>query len=255
MAGWGADRPNLPAASRLHGSSINLRGPGVCTVTASQAGDKIYEDAEPVAHPFSVGKAPTGLSAVKASATYGDTTAVLTATLKRPDTGKALPDGTVVTFTFRGQTYTSTTAGGVATKAVPLAPTNAGTYSGAVQASYAGSASYQAANAGGPLAVAKRILWVKPKNQARAANAANPGCLSVNDLELVTPAPAGTGLINGDTLAGSVTFASGWGCTYGVTGGTPTKPSKPGNYTITATGVLSANYDIRYKPGTLTVTP
>lgn len=101
----------------------------------------------------------------------------------------------------------------------------------------------------------KRILWVQPVAQTRGAKQANPGCTTLANIQIFTPVPAGTGLAYNDTLAGSVTLAPGFACTYSVTNGTPTKPSKVGTYTITVVGVLSQNYDVRYKTGTLTVTP
>ena len=188
--------------------------------------------------------------------------ATFTATLNRTDgnvslTGKTIDFYLNGTLVGSGVTGANGNPANVATFSGTIAtPLAVGNYAGAVEAKFAGEADYAPSSATGAFKVKKRILWVQPKPQSRAANAANPGCASVADVQPFAPAPANTGLVNGDTLETAVAAPTGFfGCTYGVTNGTAAKPSKPGIYTIIASGLTSQNYDVRYKSGTLTVTP
>lgn len=207
-------------------------------------------------------RANTVITGVSGSATYGGGDATFTATLNRTDgnvslTGKTIDFYLNGTLVGSGVTGANGNPANVATFSGTIAtPLAVGNYAGAVEAKFAGEADYAPSSATGAFKVKKRILWVQPKPQSRAANAANPGCASVADVQPFAPAPANTGLVNGDTLETAVAAPTGFfGCTYGVTNGTAAKPSKPGTYTIIASGLTSQNYDVRYKSGTLTVTP
>ncbi len=234
---------------------------GTYTVEAAYSGsDKFNGSATVTPTTVNVTTAPTTTTLVNANAVYGDTSVTLQATVAA-GLGSGPVNGGTVTFTIKQGanligTVTAPVAVGVAEAEYALNGLGAGNYT--ITAVYSGTPtcySQSPVSASKILKVAKRLLWVQPKNQSRAANAANAGCLSLNDIQLYTPAPLGTGLANGDTLAGSVTLAQSFNCTYGAASGTPARPTRTGTYNISAGGILSQNYEVRYKLGTLTVTP
>jgi hypothetical protein len=233
------------------GTSSTTASPFVLKVTSS---DTVALDTDNI---NVVVRGATAVSSVAGSTTYGSGTGTFMATLKTAG-GTALVNKRI-DFYLSGTLVGSgtTNASGVATFTGPVTGTApAGVVAGAVEAKFAGDADYMPSSATGNYTVAKRVLWIKPKNQTRTKYRANAGCLSLNDIELYTPAPAGTGLVNGDTLSTAITgFIAGWGCSYGIVNGSPTHPSAIGTGAITLFGVLSQNYTIAYKTGTLTVTP
>jgi probable HAF family extracellular repeat protein len=233
-----------------------------CTITFSASG------ADPAGNPSTggtatlrVGKFRTAIAAVSGSATYGDATATLTATLTRIDGGGGPVANATITFRFGGVDYPATTnANGVARISVPLGSRNAGTYPGAVQATFAGDANLEGSSAAGPLVVGRRILWVKPTDRTVGLKQPNPpttppaGCLASQ-----TPTSAcWLDLARGSTLAPGDDWAdlnlSQLRFSYNRNPPATNASEYVGKtYRITAFGVVSGNYDVRYDPGTLTV--
>jgi probable HAF family extracellular repeat protein len=236
-------------------------GTAGCTITFAATGT------DPAGNPstggtatLQVGKFRTALTAVGGTATYGDTTATLTATLTRLDGGGPVP-GATLTFRFDGSTYQATTdANGIALIAVPLSKRNAGTYRNSVQASFAGDANLEASSASGPLTIARRILWLKPTDRTVGLRQPNPPTTPpANCLAVQTPTSAcWLELTNGSTFAPGDTWSSltlaQLRFTYNRNPPATNASETIGKqYRSTAFGATSQNYDIRYQPGTLTV--
>ena len=183
----------------------------------------------------------TSLSTISGSGTYGGT-ATLTATLTANGSGVA---NETVSFTFiNGATITplgtaTTDANGVATlTGVSLAGIGAGTYHGYVGASFAGDTNYSASSGPGDLTVAQAPLTVTANPASKTYAAPDP-----------TFTVSYSGFAPGDTassLSGTLSFATN----EPATGYAPV-----GTYTITPSGLTSANYSITYIGGTLTVNP
>jgi hypothetical protein len=202
-------------------------------------------------------------SQVRGTATYGDATATLTATLTGP--GSLPLAGATVAFTLGGIPVGTamTNAQGVATlTGAPIpAGLNAGSYANQVCASYAGNGTYLPAGPTcGPLVVARRILWVKPIDRTVGLRQPNPpttppaGCLAQQTatsacwLELAR----GSAFVSGDDW-GDLSLAQ-LRFTYNRNPPATNAAETVGKtYRITAFGVTSQNYDIRYDPGTLRV--
>ncbi len=191
--------------------------------------------------------------------TYGDATAVLHATLK-VDGANAPISGVPITFTLNSVAVcrigatpaglpscpNTDSQGAARLPDVPIAALGAGKYLNVACANFAGAGDYPPTGPDcGPLTVARRILWVKPVDQTVKLKQPNPtGCT----LQLA----------NGSAFLPS----DGWGsmntsnvrCTSSRNYPSSNASETVGKtYKISATGVLSTNYDIRYQQGTLTV--
>ncbi|MDQ3856936.1 MAG: hypothetical protein M3327_00565 [Actinomycetota bacterium] len=144
----------LPAAAE--NANIDIRFEGVTPRTGSSAGlGNLRIDAIRV-----TGDAPTAISQVSGSGTYGGT-ATLTATLKW---GTSPVAGRTVAFTLGGASVGSaqTDSNGVATlSGVSLGGRNAGSYTNAVGASFAGDSAYLASSGQGALGVEKASSTTK----------------------------------------------------------------------------------------------
>jgi predicted extracellular nuclease len=180
----------------------------------------------------------TSLAVADASGTYGGA-ATLTATLTAGGSPLA---GEPVAFTLNGASAgTATTdASGVATvTGVGLAGIGAGSYPGAVAASFAGDGTHAPSSGTAALTVAKAPLTVTADDTSRLFGAANPPLTATL-----------SGFVAGESLA-----------TSGVTGAaacttTATSFSPGGGYPITCTAgtLAAANYAFAaFVPGTLTV--
>ena len=186
----------------------------------------------------STGPAPTVLGLLPVSGTVGGTVA-LTSTLT--SAGTAVPMKTI-TFSVNGNVVGTamTDASGTATlTGVSLGGIPAGSYPAGVSASFAGDATYAAANISAALNVGKAVLTVTANNAQRLYGDPN---------KLFTASYSG--FVNGETLA-----------TSGITGvpdltTTATQTSGVGTYPIVASiGSLSSNkYEFTFVPGTLNVT-
>ncbi len=206
-------------------------------------------------------KAATVITNVGATAIYGEPVVALTATLTRTEgTPGPVADGTQVTFTFQGRQTTVGTVNGVATATLPLDQINAGTYRNAVTASFAGDANHLPSTAKGALVLARHVIWVKAIDRTVGFKQPNPtqtppaGCLAQATataacwLELAN----GTGFVYGQSWANlnltNLRF------TYSRNYPNSNASEYVGKtYKISAVGILSTNYDVRYQQGTLTV--
>ena len=122
-------------------------------IVASFAGDSNFLASSGTGN-LVVSAAPTTLTNVAATATFGGT-ATLTATLTSTTTGQGVA-GQTINFTLNGTSVSSavTNSSGVATLTGVATTAGAGTTTGAVVASYAGDGNHQAAaNASGNLVV------------------------------------------------------------------------------------------------------
>ena len=111
----------------------------------------------------------------------------------------------------------------------------AGTHALAVTFTPTDAANYNAQAANQSIAVAKVGLTVRTVNTSKVYGQALPAFTV-----------SGTGFVNGDTVAslgGTLSFAT-----------SATATSAPGSYTVTPSGATSANYNITFTAGTLTVT-
>ncbi len=243
---------------------------GNYTVTASYSGSDQFNGSTAPSKTLTISPSNTTTVIITSpiTATYGDASVTLKASVNRnatnaPATGPVLSGA--VTFTVKKGTATIGTVNGavingVATATFPLnSSVGAGSYT--FTAVYNGDDCYNASSAAsnGTLTVAKRILWIKPVDQTRTSTQANPGCSKITDIEPYFETngqpPVGTSLAYSDTLASSARLLSGFSCSYSVANGTTARPTPaPSTATISATGVFSDNYDIRYKTGKLTIT-
>ncbi len=162
---------------------------GPYAVTATQGGLSAanYTFGPFIPGTLTIAKAATALTQVRGEVTYGDTIGSVTATLRRTDGDGGPVVGATVAFTHNGVALCGgggqpacpqTNAKGVATLAGVAFPDglNAGSYPNVVvAAAFAGDANHlAAADRGGPLVVARRILWVKPVDQTVKLKQPNP---------------------------------------------------------------------------------
>jgi hypothetical protein len=120
------------------GNSVHLTGPGDCTITASQAGDGVYNAAADVPQTFKIADT-THLNVAPATGPYAGTASV-SATLTADATGNPVPNESI-SFTLNGNSVGSalTDGSGVANiAAASLAGINAGSYPTGVSGSFAG---------------------------------------------------------------------------------------------------------------------
>ncbi|MFN8542082.1 MAG: hypothetical protein U0232_31985 [Thermomicrobiales bacterium] len=215
-----------------------------------------------------IARANTQFTVVEGDATYGDGTATVRARLRRTNGDGGWVVGATVQFKVNGTPICGTIStpacpttdsnGWAQLSNAPLPPINAGTYATALTASFAGDANHNAANKTGPLRIARRILWVKPIDRNVVLRQPNP--------------PTDPHLDPANCPAPSYCLELARGSTFGVGNDWSTlnttvlrfqyarnPPSTNATeyvgktYRITAFGISSANYDIRYDPGTMTV--
>ncbi len=176
------------------------------------------------------------IAVAPASGTYSGST-TLSATLK--DAKGNILSGKTVSFSLNGAAISSavTDATGLASVPASLAGIAAGTYPGAVTASFAGDVNATAVSGSADLTVNPAVLTVTAGNASRIYGDPNP-----------TFAFTITGFVNGETQA----VVSG---TPSCTSADPT--SNVGSFPIVCTvGTLAAsNYTFTFVNGTLTVTP
>jgi hypothetical protein len=188
---------------------------------------------------FQNGSATTGLGVDPATGTYGGTTS-LTATLSAASVG--VP-GKSVDFALNGSSVGSavTDGSGVATlSGVSLVGIAAGSYLGAVTASFAGDSSNGASNGASSLAVDPQPLTITAGDRTKAYG---------DTLDLGTTAFTATGIVNGEGIS-SVTLSSVGAGSDAAVGAYPIVPSAA----VPAGGTDLANYSLSYVNGTLTVT-
>ncbi|HET9837172.1 MAG TPA: MBG domain-containing protein [Candidatus Angelobacter sp.] len=175
--------------------------------------------------------AATTLAAAPASATYGATSVVLSATLSTP--GGPL-SGKTVSFTLNGSPAGSavTDATGLASVSASLAGLNAGSYP--VTASFAGDVNNAPASGSSTLTINPAPLTVTAANATRVYGNPNPAFTGTI-----------TGIQNGDNIT----------ATYSTTA---TQASAVGTFAIVPTLVDPAgklgNYTVTISNGTLTIT-
>ena len=197
---------------------MHLTGVGLCTITASQAGDGVFKPAAPVPQTFRIMSNQTIDFGPLGAKTYGDPDFTVAA---------SATSGLVVSFAADGDcTVTGTT----------VHITGAGSCS--ITASQAGDANYNAApDVTRSFAIARALLTVRPEPFASSRQYSDPN-----------PAytPVITGFVNGED-PGVLTSAPTCGTLADAN-------SAPGPYAVTCSGAAARNYDVAYVPGTLTVT-
>lgn len=209
-----------------------------------------------VAGTLTITQAATALFDVRGETTYGDTSGSVTATLYRTQGDYGPVVGARVRFFINGVAVCGgggqpacplTNAQGVATLTGVATPAGlqGGSYPTAVQARFDGDTNHLAADTSGPLTVARRILWVKPQDQQVVLGQPNPTTCTLV-------------LTNGSQFAPGDGWASintkNLRCVYSRNYPYSTPGETVGTkYKISAIGAVSANYDVRYQIGTLTV--
>lgn len=232
-------------------STTNSSGAATFTYTGTNAGtDQIAVCYQQVGAPTCLAQAAatwdwtaaaTSLNVAMATGIYGGT-ATLSATLTQGGTPVA---NQPVAFALNGNPAGTATTdpNGVATVTPPtsLGPIGAGSYPGALGASFVGSPGLLASNGTGTLLVAPAPLTVVPDNQSRTYGAANPpltGMLS--------------GVVNGDNITASYGTTASSGSPVGTYAIVPTLADPDGklaNYAVT-----SANRTLTVTQAPLTVT-
>jgi hypothetical protein len=194
------------------GATSNVGGYGI--TQSSLAASSNYDVTSFTAGTLTVTARPIAVTADNLSREYGNANPTLTYAVG----GKGLVNGDSLT-------------GGLATAA--SAASNIGGY-GITQGTLAASGNYDLSFTPGTLTVTARPITVTADNLSREYGGANPA---------LTFTVGGDGLVNGDSLSGSLATAAAGA-------------SNVGGYGITqGTLAASANYDItRFTPGTLTIT-
>ncbi len=178
--------------------------------------------------------AVTSLAVAPASATYGGSSVVLSATLS---TSAGPLASETVNFTLNGSPAGSavTDANGLASVSASITGLGAGSYP--VAASFAGDARNKAASGSSTLTVNPAVLTVTATDASRIYGDLNP-----------TFAFAITGFVNGDT---SAVVSGSPSCTsVGPTSAVGTDP-----IVCTAGTLSAANYSFNFVSGNLTITP
>ncbi len=241
---------------------------GTVTIEASYGGNTAFSGSTATPITTMVTLAGVTVTVPTATATYGDGTVTLTATVASAN-GATLTGGTVTFVVKQGGTVRASLTSGPAVGPSPVVvgvtlPLDA-TWSGGsytVQASYAGDACFGAARDNGTLKIERQILWVKAIDRAVGLRQPNPlSTPPANCVAQATPTAAcwlelanGTGFVYGQSWANlSLTNLR---FTYSRNYPNSNASEYVGKtYKISATGATSANYDIRYQQGTLTVVP
>jgi MBG domain/MBG domain (YGX type) len=209
-------------ASATCAVSFTGSGAGTISVFAPYPGDANHAASSGTDSVTVNAQAPTSLAVSPASGTYGGT-ADLTATLTSGGSGV---NAKAISFSLNGNSVgnATTNASGVATLAgVSLSGINAGTYTNAVSATFAGDSGYSSSSGSANLTVAKA-------SQTITFNAlANK---TFGDADFTVSASASSGLAVSFSAAGNCTVS---GSTVHITGA--------GSCTITASQGGNSNYN------------
>ncbi|HLB10504.1 MAG TPA: MBG domain-containing protein, partial [Gemmatimonadaceae bacterium] len=210
------------APCAVYGVTLTIKGAGTCTITASQAGNDDYNKAPDASQQQLIDKAPLTITAKDAAKVYG----------------AALPTFTADYATFvNGDTYASlTTPVSLTSTGTVASPVRAGGYP--IIASGATSDNYEITFVNGTLTITPAPLTITADDKSKVYGAALPPLTS-------TP----VGLVNGDTYASLTTPA------VVTTTALMSSPVVASGYPITVSGATSANYNITFASGKLTVTP
>ena len=278
----GGGQPACPVTdasgvAALTGVSLGSIGAGSYPVGVgvSFAGDSTTVAASDTAA-LTVSKAATALTLVRGDATYGDTDGSLRATLRRTNGDSGPVIGATVIFTLNGNPVCggggqpacpTTDASGLAELADVAIPAGlgAGSYPGAVGATFGGDTNHLESSSSGPLRVARRIIVVRSVDREVALRQPNPPAAPPADcLAAQTPTSAcwlalaaGSSFAPGDDWGDLGIFpARGAGLRFLYSRNYPHSNQTEyvgKTYRISAAGLGSANYDIRYQSGTLKV--
>jgi MBG domain-containing protein/Big-like domain-containing protein/galactose oxidase-like protein/Kelch motif protein len=229
----------LATAGGSHSFTVRGTAGGTC----QNAGDVV--DA-PVTLVVAGGTVATTTSVSNATATYGDSSVTLNATVT-PASGPAVNSGSV-TFTVKQgpttigvATTDNTIVAGAASVSYALpAGTAAGGYT--IEASYSGATGFDASSGTGSLTINQKGLTITASNKTKTYG-------DTVTFDQTTPSTdfSVSGLINSDTVD-SITLASGGAAATATVAGSP--------YAIVASNALGTglgNYDIQYVDGSLTV--
>ncbi|HYE87953.1 MAG TPA: MBG domain-containing protein [Vicinamibacterales bacterium] len=207
-------------ACTVAGTSVHIVSVGLCTITASQAGDAFYNAAADVTRSFNIAKADQTITfAPLGGKVYGDADF---------DLGATATSGLTVNYSATGSCTTS---------GATLHISGIGNCS--ITATQPGNDSY---NAAAPVVqsfnVAPKPLTITPVAKAKVYGVA----LALTEFTT-------TGLVNSDSVASVALTSAGSAATAGVAGSP---------YTITAadaTGTGLQNYAVSYGTALLTVSP
>ncbi len=241
---------------------------GARTLVATYTGDSNFFGNTSASEPHTVVLPAALVTVPKAVASYGDASVPLTAGVTNPFIG-TLSGGTV-TFTVRkgGTIRTILTSNPVngsspatVTVILPLNVTwDAGNYT--VEARYDGDPCCLAGTGSGTLSIQRRMLWVQAVDRTVGLYQPNPSTTPpANCLASATATSVcWLQLANGSSFV----YGQSWSAlnlanlrfTYSRNYPSSNASETVGKtYKISATGVFSTNYDIRYQQGTLTVVP
>lgn len=200
------------------GILVTLTAAGTCSLTASQGGDSNYMTAASVTRTFIVNPAQLTAAVRPSSAVYGGPLPVFGVDLSGfvAGEGPAVVSGTPVFTTS------------------PAPVLHPGLYS--VDASGLTASNYLIAYTTGTLTVSRAPLTVRANDAGRAFGASDPPFTVTYSTFALGDSAA--------SLGGTL-----------VVGSSATATSPVGTYVLTASGVSSADYEITYAAGTLTVSP
>ncbi|MEO6520595.1 MAG: MBG domain-containing protein [Mucilaginibacter sp.] len=208
---------NTSVATIVNGS-LHIIGTGTSTITALQAGNSAYSVATPLTQTLTVNLATLTITANNQSKNYGSSNPALTVKY----TGFVNSDDATKLTT---QPIVTTTA--TASSLVGIYP---------IAISGAASVNYTISYTPGTLTINPSPLTITADNQSKNYGSSNPA-LTIKYIGFVNSDDA-TKLITQPTVTTTATANSG-----------------VSTYPITVSGAASANYNISYTPGTLTINP
>ena len=219
-------------------ATISVVGAGECSLTAAQAGDSNYADAQPLTRTFTVRKAGQFLTfGSLVGRTYGDSAFPITAIGGGSTAPVALTSNTPAVCTIGGVTNDRTS--GLARTTATVTVVGAGSCT--ITAQQAGDASYDPASP----SLARTFTVAKA-----------PLTVTADDTSMILggTVPALTyryrGFVGSDTAAA----VTGIVCSARTSTGQAVGATTPvGSYPITCSGATAANYEIAYRPGALRV--
>ncbi|MCU1617847.1 MAG: hypothetical protein JWO98_5387, partial [Frankiales bacterium] len=208
---------NTTVATIVSGK-IHVLGVGSTIITASQSGNSSYSAASPLTQSLTVARAALTITSNNQNKIYGSANPALTASYNGFVNGESQSNLTTL------PTLSTTAAAASTVNTYPVTATGAA------------SANYTISYIPGILTVTPAPLTITADNKSRNYGAANPVLTA-----------SYTGFVNGDD-ASKLT-------TQPALSTTATTNSAPGNYPISASGAVSANYTFTYNSGLLTVIP
>ena len=213
---------STPAACKVSSAAVTIQGAGICTITASQAGDTNYSLANPIAQSFTVAPAPTNVTMTSVgSATW----ALVYAKVARAADGSPVNSGVVWFYDNGVLIGTGSVVGGSAT--APSLTTSPGFHGYTAWFNKDGADANEAANIAPTLS-----LTISSSLQSQTISFSLPASAPLSTGTVALSASVSSGL--------GIAFTSNSATVCTVSGSTATLVA-PGTCSISATQAGNAN--------------